>query len=204
MEFDEMKKIWDAQSNQALYAIDEEALHKRVLKKKERAAKIASRSELIMIRALLISFSIIMGASIFKSKYDLVPLVLAAVMLVMAFLIFMRRRKRLAWQNTFDQSILGDMEEAIANAEYQVRFSHMGKWIYVVVAVLSVAALVDTIEEWWKGALVSLFFIVGFFAAKWEHQTFYVSQKRNLEAMRDKLEDLQNEEPQTTDFDQYI
>jgi hypothetical protein len=29
MEFDEMKKIWDAQNNQPLYVLDEKALHNR-------------------------------------------------------------------------------------------------------------------------------------------------------------------------------
>ncbi len=33
MEFDEMKKIWDAQNNQPLYVIDEKALHNRIQSK---------------------------------------------------------------------------------------------------------------------------------------------------------------------------
>src|SRR5690349_6966310 len=33
MEFDEIKKIWDAQNNQPLYVIDEKALHNRIQSK---------------------------------------------------------------------------------------------------------------------------------------------------------------------------
>src|SRR4051812_1101237 len=33
MEFDEMKKIWDAQNNQPLYVIDEKGLHNRIQSK---------------------------------------------------------------------------------------------------------------------------------------------------------------------------
>ena len=35
MEFEEMKKIWDTQNNQPMFAIDEKTLHKRVKRKTE-------------------------------------------------------------------------------------------------------------------------------------------------------------------------
>src|SRR4051812_47574418 len=37
MEFDEMKKIWDSQNNEPLYAINEKALYNRILSKKKQA-----------------------------------------------------------------------------------------------------------------------------------------------------------------------
>jgi len=42
-----MKKIWDTQNNEALYAIMSVALHNRVLSKKERAGHVANISELL-------------------------------------------------------------------------------------------------------------------------------------------------------------
>ena len=199
-----MKKIWDRQSNQALYAIDEEALHNKVLKKKDKAVRMAGRSEKVMIKSLLFGFTIIAGASVYKSDYELFASLLAVVMLLMAGLIYSKRRKRLAWQNTFDRSVLGDMDKAIANARYQVQLSKFSRSVYIVVATLTVASVVDTVDEWWKGAVISVFFVATYFAARWEHKTFYVSQRNNLEAMRDKLERLQSEEPQNMEPDQYI
>lgn len=190
MEFDEMKKIWDAQSNKTMYAIDESALHNKVISKRKKSARIAGRSERIMIGALLFSTLIILGASIYKAEYDVMPLVLSAVMFVVAILIFFRRRKRLKQQGNFENSISGDIELAISNAEYQIRLSTLGKWLYLVVALLSVASVVDTLEEWYKGAFLLLFFIVGYFGARWEHRTFYVSQKTSLLKMKDKLQEL--------------
>ena len=35
MEFDEMKKIWDSQTNQTLYSIDENALYNRILSRRK-------------------------------------------------------------------------------------------------------------------------------------------------------------------------
>lgn len=190
MEFDEMKKIWDAQSNKTMYAIDESALHSKVISKRKKSARIAGRSERIMIGALLFSTLIILGASIYKAEYDVMPLVLSAVTFAVAILIFFRRRERLKKQGNFENSISGDIELAISNAEYQIRLSALGKWLYLVVALLSVASVVDTLEEWYKGAFLLLFFIVGYFGARWEHKTFYVSQKTSLLKMRDKLQEL--------------
>lgn len=204
MEFDEMKKIWDTQSNQAMYAIDESALHDRVINKRNKAARIASRSEKIMIKALLFGATVIVSASVYKADYELIPLVLAAVMLGTAVFIFLRRQKRLNMQNTFDNSILGDIDLAIANAEYQVRLSSMGKGLYFIVAILSVASVVDTLDEWYKGAFLSIFFIVGYFGARWEHNTFYVTQKRNLESMREKLINLRGQDPLADEEDELL
>ena len=43
MEFEELKKIWDTQNNQPMYAINEEALHNRILTKKRKTNKISSK-----------------------------------------------------------------------------------------------------------------------------------------------------------------
>ena len=49
MEFDELKQVWDSQNNELLYAINEQALHNRILSKKKQAYHITNVSELLMI-----------------------------------------------------------------------------------------------------------------------------------------------------------
>lgn len=193
MEFEEMKKIWDTQSQKTMYAIDEEALHKRVVKRKEKAERVANRSEKILIGSLVFAISILIGSSLYKGEYDVFPLLMAIVMLGAAIFIFIRRQKRLGMYANFERSILGDINHAIANATYQVRLSQGAKSLYIVVGILTVLSLVDTLDEWYKGASVGLLFIVGYFGARWEHKTFYVSQKRSLEEMREQLQSWQND-----------
>lgn len=192
MEFDEMKKIWDEQSQKALYVFDEEALHNRVIQRKNKAAAVAGRSEQLMMGSLVFCTLVILGASLIKSDFQLFPSLLAVITMVLAGVIYLRRQQRLNHQNTFDKSILGDMNAAIAHADFQVRLSAMGKWIYLVVALLSIASVVDEWAEWYKGALLLLFFVAGYFGARWEHKTFYVSQKQKLEHMREKLISLKD------------
>ncbi|MBO6762618.1 MAG: hypothetical protein JJ909_16800 [Roseivirga sp.] len=99
----------------------------------------------------------------------------------------------MSWQNGFENTMLGDIDQAIANASYQVALSKSSRWLYLTVSVFAVLSVFNEASEWWKGLLVTLFFIVGYFAARWEHKTFYVSQKRRLESVRKKLLQFQEE-----------
>ncbi len=189
MDFNDMKKIWDEQNQQSLYAINEEALHNNVIKKKNRAAFIADRSEVFTIGSLLISSAVIIAAMIYTTQLRIAPGVLAVFMLIMAGILYGKRRKRLAWQNTFDRTIMGDLEQAIANAEYQVQISKWSKYLLFVVAVVSIVD-VYSYTDWWKSLLVLGFFVVVYYLAKWEYRTFYLSQRNNLIRMKEKLSSL--------------
>ncbi len=199
-----MKKIWDAQNGQALYAIDEEALHNRVLNKKDKAAKIASWTEWMLIGSLLFSTGIIMTAAIYKSKYEMVPMAMAALMAIVSAIIYQRRVKRLSWQNNFENSIIGNMDQALANADYQVKLSRSVRWLLLAVAGLTVAGLIASGAQWWTGALVALFFVVVYYGARWEYRTFYVSQKKNLQDMRNKLETWKDSDIDHSEYDGLI
>ena len=192
MEFDDMKKIWDEQSQQSMYAIDEEALSKKVIKKRHKASFIANRTEILMIGALLIASAMVWAATIYTGELQLLPLGLSGFMVIMAILLYRKRVKRLSWQNTFDQTILGDLDEAIANAQYQLNVSKWSRNLFFVVAGLTVVD-VFSVESWWKAVVVSGFFVIVYFLAKWEYRTFYLSQKNELKSMKDKLISLEND-----------
>ena len=189
MDFNDMKKIWNAQNQQALYAIDEQVLRDNVIKQKDRASYIANKTEVYMIGSLIIASSIIWAATIYTGQIQMLPLTLSGFMVVMATLLYKKRSKRLLWQNTFDRSILGDLDEAIANAEYQLNFSKWSRNLFLLVATLTVVD-VFSLEAWWKSTLVISFFIVVYFLAKWEYRIFYLSQRNNLLEMREKLNKL--------------
>lgn len=204
MEFDEMKKIWDAQNNQALYAIDETALYKKVLNKKQKARKMANLTEWILIFANIIAGTMVLIPSIVKDKFTISGMLMMALMYFTAGLIVMRRSRRLKSQDNFDRDLLGDLDNAIATAKYQVSLSGMGRYYLIMVAVLALTALLEAGSPWWIMSLALIFFVLTYFAGKWEHKTFYVSQKKNLEAMRSKLASLQDEEPESSTLDQMI
>lgn len=191
MEFEEMKKIWDEQRNQPLYAVDEKALHERVTKRKTKAKNIATYTERAFIGALGVSGLAIIGLAVTKGNYDVLSLILAVLMLAMAGYVLVNRSRRIKWANTYDHTILGEIEEAIAYANYQVRLSMSGRVFFFVVAGFSILSTYNSTDNLVKTIIVTAFFVVVYFLAKWEHKTFYVSQKNRLLAMKQKLQELE-------------
>ena len=68
MEFEELRKIWDAQNNQPLYAINEKAMYNLVLSKKKQAHHITNISELLLIFVNIGSGILVLALNIFKQS----------------------------------------------------------------------------------------------------------------------------------------
>ena len=186
MEFDEMKKIWDEQNQRALYAIDETALQNRIRSKKQSAKKISDFSEIFLIIANIAAAAIIIITSFIKASGNIYIYVLAGLMIVTAAFVFGGRLKRQKRENTFDKSILGDLDHAIANATFQVRLSQIMRWYILPVGTLTVLSLWQTQTPIWILLLILLFFGLTWFSGGWEHQV-YLRKKLELEALRTKL-----------------
>lgn len=199
MEFEEMKKIWDAQNGQAMYAIDETALHNSVIKKKAKARKTAGLTEIIFIGSCLLAGTIVLVPTIVKNEFSISGVLMMIVLYFTAGFIAHKRSKRLKSQDKFDKSMLGDLDNAIATADYQVNFSKTSRYYLSAVVLLSLSSLLEANSPWWVILLAAVFFAVVAMAAKWEYKTFYASQKNDLRAMREKLvsmeDDEQSEEP---------
>ncbi|MBO3698264.1 hypothetical protein [Roseivirga sp. E12] len=189
-----MKKIWDAQNGQAMYAIDETALHNRVIKKKNKARRTADLTEKIFIGANIVAATMVAVPSILKDKYSISGILMVVLMYVTAGFILYIRNKRLRTQDNFDSSMIGDLDNAIATADYQVKFSKTSRFYLLSVVLLTLFSLIESGSPWWVIVLVVIFFTVTYMAARWEHRTFYVSQKKDIRAMRDKIISMENEE----------
>ncbi len=196
MEFEEMKKIWDAQNGQAMYAIDETALHNNVIKKKNKARRTADLTEKIFIGANIVAGLMIVVPTIIKENVMISGSLMAVMMFFTAGYIFNKRKKRLASQDDFEKSVIGDLDNAISTADYQVNFSKSSRYYLLSIVVLSLTSLIESGSPWWVILLVIVFFAVTYIAAKWEYRTFYASQKKDLRAMREKLGSMEDDEPE--------
>ncbi|WP_296705555.1 hypothetical protein [Algoriphagus sp.] len=189
-----MKKIWDAQKGEALYAIDQNALHDKVIVSKTKSARKASKLELTLISSLLIASGMVWWAMIRKSSFELVQVIFASLLLLVAIAIFISRRKRMTWQNSFENNMLGDLEQGLANATYQVNLSKAAAFLYLTVTGFAVVSVFKEAEDWWKSVLVLLLLGFGYIASRWEHRKFYVGQKKNLTEMKEQLLRMANED----------
>jgi hypothetical protein len=187
MEFDELQKIWDSQTQEPLWVINENAMHKRILTKKAQASHIANFSELLLL-AVYVGVSIFIVALNFsKPKPNLVMYLMAAWMLGTALYVVTSRVQRIKSGYTFDRSMLGELNQAISMATYQVRLSRLMRWNIVPIAALSLLGVWEVGQSIWLILGIVVFFTLSYFAGGWEHR-IYVGKKRELEALRKKLE----------------
>lgn len=188
MEFDEMKKIWDTQNNQVLYAIDEAALHARVMSKKRRAGHTANITECLLIVVNLAAGVFVVTVHQFDERRAAFFYLMSAWTILTALFVIFHRVRRVNGENRFDRTILGDLDHAISNASYQVRLSHLMRWNGVPIALFILLGFWEVGTPVWIAVLVLIFLGLAYYASGWEHG-IYKNRKHELEALRAKLAD---------------
>ncbi|GAB4049983.1 hypothetical protein [Spirosoma litoris] len=184
MEFDELQKIWHSQANEPLWVIDEKALYRRVLVKKEKVSHITNFSELLILIVYAGAGSFIVGLNYAKS--NLVLYLMAAWMFVTALYVLISRIRRIKGSHTFDRSMLGELNHAIFIATYQVHFSRLIRWNIIPIGVLSLWGVWRVDQSVWLVVGIVMVFILGYVGGGWEHR-IYTAKKRELEALQRKL-----------------
>ena len=196
MEFEELQKIWDTQNNQPLYAINEKALHNRILSKKKQGLHITNISELLSIIVNAGAGCFIFGVNFFKHSGNMFMYILSAWMFICALYLLVSRLRRVKANQRFDRSISGDLNNAISVATYQVRLSQMLRWNILPIGVLIILGVWNGGKSVWLAAGMLLFFVCTYYASAWEHN-IYKRKKRELEILKSKLD---NEEPSNRVF----
>lgn len=186
MNFDDMKKIWDTQNNEHVYAINEEGLHRRISAKKRQAAGIANITEHLLIFANLAAVAVITASMLVRGEGDVYRFLMMALMLATAGFVMVSRHRRKKWLTRFDLTLLGELNHAIANATWQVRLSYSMRWYVLPVAAITVLALAKDAPTLWTWLLIAGFFIIALFAGNKEHR-YYQARKQRLQRLRDKL-----------------
>ena len=189
MNFEDIKKIWDEQNNKALYAIDQESLHRRVIQKQKQGLHITTWSEI-----LLIVVNIISAVSLFlvvseKEKQNISLFILACWMLMCGGYFLFNRVRRIKSDTRFDRTITDDLNYAIALAAYQVRLAFIGRWNIVPVSILTLVAIVEAGKSPWLLIFVFAFFVITFFLSGWE-SNLYHRRLNELNSLKRKLDDF--------------
>lgn len=187
MEFDELQKIWNSQTREPLWVINESALHKRILAKKNQARHITTISEWLLLFVNTGAGSLILGVNFFKRPENLSLYLMAAWMFLTALYVLISRIRRLKGSNEFDRSMLGELKYAISMATYQVRLSQLMRWNVLPIGALSLLGIFEGGKSVWLALGILTFFVLTYFASGWEHRV-YITKKRELEALQKKLE----------------
>lgn len=188
MEFEEMQKIWSAQNNQPLYAINEEALHKRIVSKKNQARHIMNISEWLGILANIGAGCLVLGMNIFSQSRNYFMYAMAAWMVCTGLYFMISRVRRIKETPLFERSMAGDLDHAISAATYQVRISLLMRWNILPIALFILLGFWEGGKSVWAAIGLLFFFVIAYVAGGWEHR-IYENRKHELEVLQKKLQE---------------
>ncbi|WP_425390810.1 hypothetical protein [Ekhidna sp.] len=187
MEFDEMQKIWNEQKGETMYAINESALHKSISRKKTAASKRINVVE-IMLMIINSTVSIVLFTDAIMDKegpWDYAGAIIMALTVV--FLLYFRN-KRKKKENTFDRTMMGELDHAISNSGSMVRIATLMIYYYLIpVGIFTFGKMLyfgADIEKW---LLIIGMFALAFFLVRWERKAMHIPRKQSLISLKKKL-----------------
>jgi hypothetical protein len=185
MEFEEMKKIWDEQNQEQLYAINEAALRKRIQSKLKRARRLSDINDFGLIAVALVTPVILWLTSDGINAYHYT--VTTILMLIIGYVLYGRNRRKKI-ERRFDRSILGELDHTIANVAYEARRARtMVWWFMVPLAIPTIIAMIWKGAPLWSWVVVLGMFLLSYVVVRWELNRCHIPKKQKLEALRDKL-----------------
>lgn len=186
MEFEELQKIWIAGNQEAVYVINEQALHNRIIAKKNTSLHIANISELLLIIVNFSAGGFVFGVSYWNNNSNVFMYIMAVWMFITAVYVLVNRIRRRHEQPRFDRSMQEELQHAITTATYQVRLSQLMRLNVLPIGVLSVLSVWNGDNPVWFALGILLFFSMAYYFSGWEHN-IYKRKKRELELLQSKL-----------------
>ncbi len=188
MEFEDLQKIWDTQNNKPMYVINEEALHRRILSKKNKASWSSNVTEVGLVIVAMVT-----STYIFFKRFgdgDLFAVLPGVALLLTAVYVIVSRFRRKKIEKQFDQTMLGDLDHAISNVDFEVKRAKTFIWWYIIPIAIPVFLNMYLKEaSLWKWALIIGCFILSYVVVQFGLNKAQLPRKDALQALRKKLMD---------------
>jgi hypothetical protein len=187
MEFEDIQKIWDAQTSQTLYVLNKNALHKRIQAKKSQTRHITNATELFAIFVNGGGGGVVFTMNILTHNKNIWIYTMALWMLAIALYVLVSRIRRVNNDLKYDRTIHGELDYAVSVASYQVKLSYLMRWSVLPLGALLVLATWGGGKSVWLIVAVLILLAVTHYFGGWEHN-FYKRRKNELENLRCKLD----------------
>src|SRR5438128_2741915 len=105
MEFEDLQKIWNSETNQHLYTINKTAMHNYIESKQMKARHIANFSEILLIVVNLITAGFIIGMNLLNPGRNLFLILMVIWMCITVLWVLANRIRRIKGDSRFDKSM---------------------------------------------------------------------------------------------------
>lgn len=185
MEFEEMKKVWDAQNSLPVFSIDEKEVLNRIQSRMDMVLRATSINEWCLIIIYLVVGIVLLDRHPFKSGNIILSIEALWMFLIVVYLVVTRAR-RIKASRQFDRSIRGDLDHSISLASNQMRISQIVSWNLLPQGLLMIGT------GWESGKLwkISLLILVSFPLALYVNRAGYLSNKKRKKVLQDLKEKL--------------
>lgn len=187
MEFEELKKVWDSQNNRPLYVLNEDVLHKTVLKKKNAANRWVTMDEYgLMIVSVFTGGFLIYDAV--RDDEGFLSYLGGVMMGLIGLYVFFFRISRRKAERRFDRSILGEIDHAISMTESNIKLGiTMGWWYFLPMGLWIVAGFIVEKVEWYMWLIILGLFTLAWFVTRFGINSFHRPRLHRLKKLREKL-----------------
>jgi RsiW-degrading membrane proteinase PrsW (M82 family) len=188
MEFEDLKKIWDQQNNEPMYAINQEALHKRIKSSKKKASFASNMNEIgLVLIAVVTSTFLFIKNSNSTNIFTFLP---GIVLLLTAVYVWYKRSSRKKQEEQFDRTMMGDLDHAISNVEFEIKRARTFIWWYLIpIAIPVFLNLYDKNASLTKWLIIIGMFILSYAVVQLGLYFAQLPKKRSLQSLRDKLKE---------------
>lgn len=187
MELEELQKIWNDQKGEHMYAINENAMHQSISRKKDAAQRKINKAELaVMLINSVVAVILFVDGMRELQKWDFFY---SGILAFTVVFILINRRKRLEAEKVFDRTMIGELEHAIANTQAIIRFNFLMLVGYLLP--MSVFVAVKFIEQGAsleKWLLIIGLHIMALVLLQYERRRHLLPRKHKLEQLKKKLE----------------
>jgi membrane protein insertase Oxa1/YidC/SpoIIIJ len=194
MDFEELQVIWNSQNHEKMYTINEDVLDNYIKNKGKSIGKMLSLSEFILIAVNLV-VGIWLTIESLDNNNPSTQSILAVFYLAFVVFSFTRRLIRRNEEKPFDQTIAGELDKAIWRVDYLMRQGKNAIIWYLIplAAILGVMSFLDTKRLLWAFGFIVVTIVVSYFEYQRENKKIHLPNKRNLEALREKLTAKENQ-----------
>ncbi len=193
MNFDDLKLVWDAQKEEPVFALDQEAVLKTVERQNHSISRYVEHFEIMMILAAF-AVAVILPLDAWREGDGAHQYLIGAICLAAGIYAWLARRNRRRFEVKFDQSISGVVEKSLTQIEYHERSLKNYLWLFhlpiALAAGIGLTVYSNTRIPWIWGSVIVIC-LLSYWGTRRDIKRNLLPRKKSLRALQSKLGEIE-------------